>query len=313
MPYDLCRWSRLSDGLPVNISVLIPTRKRPQLLSAVITAFDHLESGQNEISYFIGFDEDDTETVEELKRMSISGDIFPTVYGQDVLTLGERWNILATEAAKTSAIFVCHPDDSLPLTQGWDCSIVKSAHQYPIFAWNDFVNPGMVGNMAFTKEWLDRFGYLHAPYFPYWFSDTWAQEIYRFTTGKDVPIIPHLCCGGRRGDTTNMVDLDFWWGFFNATRPLRVNLAGKKAGNADFEMTAKWVGEGRKRDFEMRELIPDMEKQMQRNEPLSEHRQRQLNLCRERAQQLLKDNGLELWGDKEGYKSPHKGIIVGCA
>src|SRR5690606_5015610 len=67
-------------------------------------------------------------------------------------------------------------------------------------------------------------GFVHAPFFPFWFTDTWNDEIGDMAGMKaELPIKVSPPEG--RGKTHGLRDIAFWAGLFNSFRPHRAEVA----------------------------------------------------------------------------------------
>lgn len=240
----------------MKISILIPSRNRPRMLSASITALHEMKSGENEISYTIGWDKDDPETGKAISQFPNDMDVLGRNLPDDIVTIGGIWNTLAkwNDAAD---IYSCMIDDAFPITPHWDKVMVQMAKQYEAFSWYEVSAPNNVGYPTCTKAWLDKVGCIVPEHFPYWFMDTWFAEMVWFITGNPVPVSTSLALFSKQEATQNLRDLQFWWSFFTATRPLRVLEAHKIAGNGmsleDFTQSRlKFIALGEQRDAEFR-------------------------------------------------------------
>jgi len=119
----------------MRIAILIPSRNRPRLLSAAITALHEMESGDNEVSYCIGIDADDPITKEVVvKLQSDDMDVSYQISSPESLTIGSIWNNL-TNVMTGAEIYSCMIDDAFPITPHWDKHMVAMAEQYEAFSW----------------------------------------------------------------------------------------------------------------------------------------------------------------------------------
>lgn len=276
----------------MRIAVLIPSRNRPRLLSAAITALKEMESGENEVEYLVGHDEDD-----QITSTAIAG-IFGIRsiefgYRTGYSTIGAIWNKLAAHIK--SDIYSCMIDDAFPITPHWDKAMAEMASQYEAFTWHEVSAPTNCGYPTCTKAWLDKVGYIVPEHFPYWFCDSWFAELVWFTKNTGVPVSHSLALYSKQEATQNMRDLGFWWKFFNATRPLRVLEAHKIAGGnmsiEDFTASRlKWIALGEARDSEFigKPRLADIEA---KRGVLGEPSARYL-AAKVRAEKFLVDNGL---------------------
>jgi len=214
----------------MKIAVCIPTRKRPRLLIAAITALEQLASGQNEILFSVRVDDDDVEGHMALDhlRPDMSTPITVTV-APPSLTVGEKIND-AVRAVEADAYFLS-TDDIFPLTVGWDEGIRLMIEQnhFHAFCFNHLQEPGNTTYPVLTRAWIDALGQAVPELFPFWFTDTWLAEVYHMATGQPMPIVQDLMLAGRRGRTQGLRDLAFWFDYFEATHSMRRDEARRLA------------------------------------------------------------------------------------
>ena len=278
-----------------RIAILIPSRNRPRLLSAAITALHEMESGENEVEYRVGCEWDDKATIyaaNEAKAITCSYNHPPN---NDAITIGSIWNKLAH--LRDSDIYSCMIDDAFPISPHWDKEMVRVAKEYEAFSWYEVSAPHNVGYPTCTKAWLDKVGYIVPEHFPYWFCDTWFAEMVNFVTGKPVPVSTHMALFSKQEETQNLRDLDFWWGFFCATRGIRLREAYAIVGGEweDFLASRKpFIDMGNARDNEFRgERIAKLENARGvKSGPSTKYL-----LAKKKAEEYLEANGLKIWND----------------
>ena len=281
-----------------RIAILIPSRNRPRLISAAITALHEMESGENEVFYYVGVDADEPQPIEyekiikEFKRGNLTN--------VDNSTIGGIWNYLAQydKFVKNDCdIYSCMIDDAFPVSPHWDKEMVRVAKEYEAFSWYEVSAPHNVGYPTCTKAWLDKVGYIVPEHFPYWFCDTWFAEMVNFVTGKPVPVSTHMALFSKQEETQNLRDLDFWWGFFCATRGIRLREAYAIVGGEweDFLASRKpFIDMGNARDNEFRgERIAKLENARGvKSGPSTKYL-----LAKKKAEEYLEANGLKIWND----------------
>lgn len=205
----------------MKLSVCIPSRNRPHLVCSLIAALDNLATGEHEISYTVGIEPDDVQTAEALRI--IQGHVKNVnvfFVPETVLTIGQIWNFLMERS--DADIYMALPDDMTPVTRNWDAIIYMEVGLNEATSWKDPDLGNMCGYPAVSRGWVNKVGYLCAPHFPFWFCDTWLEETYCFAYNKPFPVSNQLTITGKRGPTYNLRELNFWWGFFNATRLIRI-------------------------------------------------------------------------------------------
>lgn len=204
---------------PINISVLLPSRGRPEMLKMAVMALDHLESGNNKVTYCIGVDSDDADTLVAAQSLVGNGNV--TILVADRPSgIGKIYNEMAKN--NPADAYLPFADDIIPLSQDWDANIANGVKQYPIFAWHDHFNGRFPSYPIISREWYDVAGGIYCEYFPFWFNDSYLNEVVAMVTGNPIPIATDLPLGGRRGKTMRMRDLAIWIDLFRITRTERM-------------------------------------------------------------------------------------------
>lgn len=277
----------------MKIAILIPSRNRPRLLSAAITALHELESGENEVTYRVGCEWGDTETIYAANESRAVSYAFNRPPKNDAITIGAIWNSMASH--KEADIYSCMIDDAFPISPHRDKEMARLAKQYDAFSWYEVSAPHNVGYPTCTRAWLDKIGYIVPDHFPFWFSDTWFSEMAQFVTGNPVPVSTQMSLYSKQEATQNLRNLDFWWGFFKATRVIRLREAFAILDcnwNVFLETRKPFIDAGNARDEEFRgACIAELENA---RAVKSEPSQRYL-LAKKRAEEYLERNGLTLW------------------
>lgn len=286
----------------MKIAILIPSRGRPRLLSAAITALKEMESGENDVTYVVGFDKDDPETGKISEKFQFHK-VESLLISESILTIGGIWNYLASDIG--ADIYSCMIDDALPISPHWDRVMVNMAKKHQAFTWLEISSPGNAGYPTCTRKWLDACGYIVPEYFPFWFSDTWFGEMVQFVNNSPVPSSIDMMLYSRQESTHNLRDLDFWWGFFSATRRDRLaesyriaTMNGFTGLYDDFLNSRRGViNAARARDksyFGDGIKIIETQRRDERDPP------EKYILAKKRAEDYLETNGLRLWGDLHG-------------
>jgi hypothetical protein len=204
------------------ISVLIPTRHRLDKLPRAVEAIRARASAPVEI--LVGVDDDDTETVAWARQRQ---DVIAVVKARPD-TLGAVTNALA--AAARGNLLLGLADDMEVVTPQWDVEVERVAARVSpngepfAFYLNDTTAPGFPSVWGVNRSWVDICGFACAPWFPYWWGDTWIMEV-GMASGRlfPVPVMTGQIAG--RGKTTGLRDVLWWSDFFARTRPLRMRMA----------------------------------------------------------------------------------------
>ena len=150
------------------------------------------------------------------------------------ISLGAKYNRAASYARPGTTVYVLGVDDCHPCTPGWDRTFIDAADKFP-----DGVGVIYSGDRrdelfqlpegcAVTKRWIEQVGFFCPPYFPFWWHDTWIDELARFTgryVWANVDWEKHGPSEAQGHKTTRMREVSWWARFFDATRQMRVDKA----------------------------------------------------------------------------------------
>jgi len=182
-----------ADILQPYISILCPTRQRPDRLSKMVESCLNTADNPEQIEFVLYIDDDDEVPTINNKFANISIISGPRIW------LSGMHNACASVAQ--GEILMWAADDICFVTSGWDTEVMNQFKK-----WNDglglvFPNDlssykGTLATHAFVKkEWLRAFGSLVPPYLPDVYTDNWitylAESIGRITYLEDI-IIEHL-------------------------------------------------------------------------------------------------------------------------
>jgi len=182
---------------------------------------------RDEVVVVVGVDDDDEATLE------LSGSYRPAVpilwsAGPRERTLGRLWNRLAA-AEHGCDVLAMLTDDCTMETPGWDDHYRDAASNMPLgfgTAWpfDPLHGPDRCTAPVITRRMMERMGFFVPPWFPFWFHDTWLEEMGAFVACR-LPLSARLGTPDGRGVTQSMRDLAYWAALFDATRALRLRLA----------------------------------------------------------------------------------------
>jgi hypothetical protein len=211
-----------------RIALLLPSRRRPASLRRSVESIGATAARPDDVVVVIGVDDDDEETLELAAHYRPR---VPVLWsrGRRELTLGRLWNRLgaADHGCDVLAMFI---DDYVMDTPGWDENYRQAAAAMPAgygAAWplDDIAHqPNFCTAPVITRRMMDRMGFFVPPWFPFWFHDTWLEEMGAFVACR-LPLPSRIVPPDGRGPTQNMRDLAFWASLFDATRPMRMKLA----------------------------------------------------------------------------------------
>jgi glycosyl transferase/beta-hydroxylase protein BlmF len=161
-----------------QISVLCPTRGRPELFKRMVSSAYQTGTGDFEVLAYI---DDDDDTADEYavvdgvtRRMGPSNGV------------GVAWNTLARQA--NGDVLMLANDDLVFTTPDWDRKIMEAIDYSP---WSDSVyvawapdgapNPHARCTFPFVPSlWIDILGELVPEIFHFLYHDTWIHEVGRF-------------------------------------------------------------------------------------------------------------------------------------
>lgn len=155
------------------ISVLLPSRNRPDQLQRLVDSIHTTASKYVEVVVYVDDDEPQIEQYDSIPDIHL-------VQGPRI-TLSDMWNECWKQA--TSEIFMQCGDDIIFRTQGWDDKVraeFKSVPDRILFVHGD--DGGGKGTWFGThgfvhREWTDTIGYFTPPLFSSDYSDAWLNEI----------------------------------------------------------------------------------------------------------------------------------------
>jgi len=167
------------------ISVLVPTRKRPQNIvelckSAVETASDLIG-----IEFIFYVDRDDTDTIDFFKNNANTNtlNVAANVKIGDRVKLGQTYNE-AYKLAKGDIIMYC-ADDVRFRTKNWNYLVWQEHRRYKkgialVFGYDGIQPKGSLATHGFlSRAGIDALGYVHPGDIGYNYSDNWLTEIYK--------------------------------------------------------------------------------------------------------------------------------------
>lgn len=196
----------------MRISVLIPSRGRPEKLSGSLRALQALASGNHEITYAIGCDSDDPATVRACERL---GEGVRAYVLKRRGSLGQIVNILAEQTP--ADVYCSYADDLVMREPGWDQIIDDAWSDHPDWVlWLKATVVGAHTTYAVVPEaWRKAAGRIFTDYFPYWFDDAWLTQLWQYARGQDSWVALDVdLIDDSDGKTHRLHDYQFWERFF---------------------------------------------------------------------------------------------------
>jgi hypothetical protein len=182
-----------------------------------------LRSGQHDLQFHVGCDDDDPETVVAAELLADEPPVAVHV-GKRPIARGETENRVLKHAREVNAdVVTMLTDRTFPITPGWDIAIAQGATEAPKrVLWWSCPEDNVCVMPIIPKAWLEACDYHWSPeIFPFWFDDTWNQQIDLMLHG--MPSMKVLTSySGVRAATSRARDFEFWINLFRQTFPMRV-------------------------------------------------------------------------------------------
>lgn len=200
-------------------------------------AAHRLASGQHEVRYILGLDDDDVATTEALEALVVpKGGVFEfdalITRGPSPGVRGEVENrmLAVTMDAPRPDVVTLMSDRTFTISPRWDsmiaAAVTKCTNQ--VLWWSCPEDNGCVIPII-PRAYLDAIDWKwSAEIFPFWWEDTWHQEINMMLFGLPSLKVKAFYAGSR-GRTRNAREFAFWLDVFRATRPMRREIAAKVA------------------------------------------------------------------------------------
>lgn len=204
---------------PERIAVLVPTRNRPDDLRRLHANLSTTCLRPEWVALWVFADPADEATASVLQELGELGGplaIRPFLEA-DPDTHGARYNRMWQQGAGQADVYLIASDKSLLRTPAWD-EVIRQAHRggdgYGFFFLRDSVNQGRFGAFPVLAEpWAQALGALMTEHFPFWFDDTWLNDVAQLVgRWRPLPIEMEMVTG----PTQRMFQLRFWDHFYEA-------------------------------------------------------------------------------------------------
>lgn len=207
----------------VLLSVILPTYYRPALLKRALLSLLRPDGTPPEgVEILVGRQDDDFTTPEEF-----AGVRYLAIPEQ--ITLARKSNVLASYAC--GRWLVPFADDMVVSVPDWSERVIQAAESTKALVHLSLEGGGDFAYLpVVSREMINVDGWFCAPWFPYWFTDTWWDEIATMTWGRRaVDVGLHQPSGAK---SSGQPDLLFWVHVFNRLRSQRVETAARLMGHA---------------------------------------------------------------------------------
>jgi hypothetical protein len=216
----------------MTVCVCIATRGRPNELDKAIRGA-MASCSLLDTHFAVALDEDDPFLSDYQRK--IHGEHIHCSTAERDKSLGAKYNRAASYALSGTTVYVLGVDDCYIFTKGWDKNLLDAAAKFQdgvgcVYFGEKFKDLyRLPDGIAVTKGWIDQVGFFMPTYFPFWWHDTWVDELARLT-GRYVWANAEWDKFGeteKAGShkTTRMREVSWWARFFDATRQTRVDKA----------------------------------------------------------------------------------------
>ena len=159
------------------ISILLPTRNRPDKLQRMVNSVREVSTVQPEIIVYI--DDDDKVSLPMAEKLDLTTIIGPRI------TMTDYWNKCYEKA--TSDIVMQAGDDIVFKTLGWDVMVEQAFSECEdkiLLVHGDDLDPNFRSRFGthscLHRRWIETLGYFIPPYFSSDNGDRWLMEIADF-------------------------------------------------------------------------------------------------------------------------------------
>jgi len=164
------------------LSILVPSRERPELLNRFLKSVDDTILEAVEILVFVDHDEPRLEEYEfciHNWRGKLRVELFTA---KGITTVGQAWNFLYKRSI--GDFLMMGNDDLVCITQGWDAivkkNLVESYDDAICLAWTNDLSGQSHTHCAFPivhRTWVETLGYFTTAHFHFLLNDTWIFDI----------------------------------------------------------------------------------------------------------------------------------------
>jgi len=165
------------------ISVLVPSRNRPQSLKELCDSLFINASNPNQIEVIVYFDLDDShipECIEYFNELSTKYTNPVKVIIGPRLVLSDYPNKLLQAAS--SDIFMNLGDDMRCKAPNWDTEIISAINIYQdkinfVYVDDGYWGPDLASHYIIHRNYVECLGYFSPPFFDYGYSDAWMYQV----------------------------------------------------------------------------------------------------------------------------------------
>lgn len=207
----------------MKLGIILPSRNRPAGLKRMVASLLDNAAKPDRVTIYAGLDADDptlpeTEGIANVER----------VIRAPETTVAKMIDNLSLQAEQACDATLRMDDDFICETRGWDDN-AECMTGLGLWRLDDPTHGAHFMSFACMSSemagWLRQAqGFVHAPWFPFWFTDTWLNEIGDMA-GMKGPLDIRVTQPEGRGVTHGLRDIKFWAQFFDGFRLSRAMVA----------------------------------------------------------------------------------------
>ena len=218
----------------MKITVCVASRERPASLIGVVMSLHRMKSTRHELDFVLGLDEDDERTAKHLD--AFEGELAPLYSVAPPVTvrgmIENRMIVAARDApsldgpSQPLGVITLMSDRTYCITPAWDDWLARGVEVLAnrVSWWQCPEDPGCIIPII-PRAYLEAADWQWSPeIFPFWWDDTWHQEIDLMIHGLRSKKA-RCTYAGARGTTANGREFAFWLDVFIRTRDRRRALA----------------------------------------------------------------------------------------
>lgn len=161
----------------MKISILVPTRKRPENVKRLYTSAMETADNPELLEFVFYIDTDDMETLALSKQLKWPNALART---GGRIVLSQMWN--ECQKVATGEIYMHAGDDIVFKTKGWDSMVRKAFEESKdriLFVHGDDLHWNeRFGTHGFLhRNWVNAVSYFVPPYFSCDYNDTWLNDV----------------------------------------------------------------------------------------------------------------------------------------
>jgi len=164
------------------ISILLPTRNRPENIRKCITSIIESCDDVDDIEICSYVDDDDELSIPAFSEFTseINIEVYQAERQPIHIRLSTHYNVLYP-VCRGDIIMYC-ADDVMFNTKGWDTLVINEFDRYDdkillVYGKDGFQNEKIATHGFMHRNWIDTIGYVHPPYFGVAYADNWVTDV----------------------------------------------------------------------------------------------------------------------------------------